>query len=91
MRGHGYNAENSQVSDGRRVSVRKCRDCDNAANGRDLLCTGCKVVAFERRKQLATVRLDSYRQQTLPDAVVAKMSRGLAGLQRGWFTMGAAA
>jgi hypothetical protein len=56
MRLSRINGENSQVSDGRRAIARKCRDCDNAAVDRRVLCPECSTLAFDIKAAQARER-----------------------------------
>ena len=89
MRVGGINAENSQVSDGRRAPMNKCRDCDNVVRARNSrLCTDCNLKIFESRQKIARARaLLQHKQKYQPkkSTPVRDLSCGLAGLQQLWF------
>lgn len=51
MKGGGWNAESTQVGDGRRASPIKCRDCDNEAMPRRRLCGACSAKRFDATQQ----------------------------------------
>jgi len=86
----GINAENSQVSDGRRAPLNKCRDCDNVVRARNAhLCTECNLRAFEGRQKVMRARaLLQHKQKYQPKKLtpVQELSRGLIGLQHFWLS-----
>lgn len=86
MRGGGWNADSTQVSDGRRASPSKCRDCDNEVRSlRTRLCNDCNARAFTYKQKTARVRANA-AIATPTD----KLSRSLSGLQGFWLsTVGA--
>jgi len=90
MRGGGINAENSQVSDGRRALLHKCRDCDNIVRARSArLCVECSLRVFESRQEVNRARArQQYKQKYQPkkSTPVHDLSRGLAGLQHCWLS-----
>lgn len=88
-RGGGFNAENSQVSDGRRLSPRKCRDCDNAVHRRgSRLCVECNLRAFDARRERTRERArNAARAKAHPPlTTLEEFSLGLIGLQRSWLS-----
>lgn len=89
MRGSGWNADNSQVSDGRRARIRRCRDCSSTVlHSRNRLCVDCSLRAMERRYAVKRARLSGLPlpPRPVPPSPIDVLSRGLAGLQRFWFT-----
>lgn len=91
MRGGGYNAENSQISDGRRAVLRKCRDCENSVRSRGArLCSDCSQRVFECKQLDSRARAAGRplpqrdRRQPAPSGPVEALSWGLAGLQSLW-------
>lgn len=86
MRGGGFNAENTQVSDGRRAPLRKCNRCGNAIRAkRAQLCTDCNQRAFEARQKSNRTRTAKRHivKATMP---FNALSQSLSGLQRFWLS-----
>ena len=86
MRGGGWNAENTQVSDGRRMLLRKCRKCANSVRApRTSLCADCNQLAYDRRRKVVAEKSRAAccakEKQT---GAANDLSRGLAGLQSYW-------
>lgn len=89
MRGGGWNSDNTQVSNGRRMPLHKCRDCDNVVRApRAILCADCNFRAFENRQKLTRARIQHQKQKHQPEhsTAIDNLSRGLIGLQRFWLS-----
>lgn len=88
MRVGGINAENSQLSDGRRALIHKCRDCDNTVRSRNTrLCVECSSRIFEQRQKIGrarALRLKKQKRDGFPPMMIGNLSIELAGLQNFW-------
>lgn len=85
MKGGGWNAENSQLSDGRRVGLQKCQKCDNRVRLPGAhLCTRCDLQAFDARitRNRASAMATIKRR---PRDAIGRLSHGMGGLLESWF------